>query len=164
MYLRMINKKAKWEESKKTRIPELSSDIITNCLRTTEETLSLWHIDDIHKIDDAIIALASNRDLIQKLDYLIIPDEYIEKYDLHLKENDGKSPYEDFNKEHRDIINVDYEKLGIVSEMILDIMNNTSSTIKRVYEDEVLAKLTEALKDGKITQTKLKKSLLEAIA
>lgn len=163
MYLRMISKKAKWEENRNKCIGDLSSDIITNCLRTSNDTLSLWYLDDNSEIDEAIIALASNRDLLQKIDYLIIPDEYIKKYSLSLEWENGNSPYERFNNQHWNIVNLNYSKLGVVSEMILDIINSGSGKIERVYEDEVAEKLHVAIRAGNLKMGRLSEKLQEKL-
>lgn len=160
----MINKKAKWEQSKSKKVEDLSSDIITNCLKTSNETLSLWCITDDSEIDDAIIALSSNRELIQKLDYIIIPDKYIDTYKLKLKDNSGGSPYGSFNSKHRDIININYSLLGVISEMILDIINNKDGEIVRVYEDQIKEKLKSALNRNILNTNSMNKKLLEKLA
>ena len=108
MYVRMINKKAKWEQDKNKNISDISSDIITNCLKTSQDTLSLWYVANEDEIDDAIIALSSNRDYVNRLDYIVIPDEYIKSYNLELNKEEGNSPYISFNNNHYNIININY--------------------------------------------------------
>ena len=159
----MINKKAKWEQEKNKATKDLSSDIITVCLRTLDETLSLWYLENDSEIDDAIIALSSGRDLINNIDYLIIPDNYVVKYSLVLKENIGRSPYEKFNKNHRDIIDINYSILGVISTMILDVINN-GGEIVRVYDDKVQEKLSSALENGFLNTKTMKPSLLKKIS
>lgn len=163
MYLRMINKKAKWEQSKLDPLEEISSDAITGCLRTQNETLSLWKIEDEAMISDAIIALASNREIIQKLDYLIIPDSEISEFNLELREQLGESPYHDFNKNHLDIINLNYYKLGVVSNMIRKIINSDKGRITRVNEVEIEKLLCSAIEENKINIEDLSESLAEKL-
>lgn len=159
----MISKRAKWEQDKDREIKDTSADIITNCLKTSDETLSLWRIDDEADIDKAIIALSSNREKVSRLDYIIIKDEYIEKYKLELSKSNGKSPYTEFNDNHFDIINVKYGVLGTVSEMIFEIINEDSGIV-RIPEREIKRKLNEAKELNILNLNSMKKSLLKDIS
>jgi hypothetical protein len=160
----MINKKATWEQDKDKKINDLSSDIITGCLRTKENTLSLWELSEETEveIDKAILALSSNRDSVQRLDYIIVPDEYLVKYSLKVKNSPGRSPYKDFNDRHFDIINVNYYLLGQVSSMILDIMNNEGK-IKRVHQQKIEDDLICAFNRGTLNKTAMSQKLLDNI-
>jgi len=164
MYLRMITKKAKWEQSLSMEIDALSSDLITGCLRTQGETLSLWRLESYEMVNEAIVALASNRELIQHLDYMIIPENKLSDYGFDIEFNCGHTPYEEFNKNHYDIIKLNYEKLGNVSQMILELNKSDSNKIVRVYQDDVKLLLKKAINEGKINEDKLKPKLKEALA
>jgi len=50
-----------------------SADAITSCMRTSGNTLSLWLIEDLTKLDDAIIAIASDFKQLEAID--IVPIE-----------------------------------------------------------------------------------------
>lgn len=163
MYIRMISKKAKWEQDKsKSNINDTSADIITNCLKTSNETLSLWYVEKEEEIDKAIIALSSNRDFVNRLDYIIIPDEYIIKYKLELGKTNGESPYTEFNGNHFDIINVKYGVLGVVSKMIFDIIVNNGKIV-RVPESEIKNKLISAINQNILNINAIKQTLLEEV-
>lgn len=163
MYIRMINKKAKWEEDINKDIDDTSADIITNCLKTSNETLSLWYVKDEDEINKAIVALSSNRDYINKLDYIVIPDEYIEKYKLKLKKSPGDSPYTEFNENHFDIVNVKYGVLGDVSKMVFEIVNN-GDKIKRISMGKIKKLLIDANSKKILDKSVMKESLLEEIS
>lgn len=159
----MINKKAKWEEDINKDIDDTSADIITNCLKTSNETLSLWYVKDEDEINKAIVALSSNRDYINKLDYIVIPDEYIEKYKLKLKKSPGDSPYTEFNENHFDIVNVKYGVLGDVSKMVFEIVNN-GDKIKRISMGKIKKLLIDANSKKILDKSVMKESLLEEIS
>lgn len=159
MFIRMVNKKAKWEQDKKKDINEISSDVITNCLKTSDETLSLWYIENEYDMDKALIALSSNRDLVNKLDYIVIPDENLKMYTLEVKKSPGDSPFTEFNDNHYNIIDINYLKLGEVSKMILDLINNDGKIV-RVHEKEIKQKLINALNNKLINVNDVKGTLL----
>lgn len=162
MYIRMINKKAKWEQDKNKNISDISSDIITNCLKTSQDTLSLWYVENEDEIDNAIIALSSNRDYVNRLDYIVIPDQYIKDYNLELNKEEGNSPYISFNNNHYNIVNINYSLLGRIAEMIVDIINN-GQKIERIHEKVIKSKLKTAIEKKLLDTQKMKESLLSDI-
>lgn len=158
----MINKKAKWEQDKDKKVKDISSDIITNCLKTSQETLSIWYAENDDEIDKAIIALSANRDFINKLDYIILEDDDIKKYNLEINKSEGNSPYIEFNENHYDIVNINYSILGNVAEMILQKIKS-GEKINRISEANIKAKLKKAMEKNILNKQQMSKDLLKEI-
>ncbi len=160
MYVRMISKRGKWNNVKDKSYGELSSDAVTKCLKTTGETLSLWYAKDEKDIDKAIVALASTKERIDTLDYIVIEDSLIDSYELELSNTEGKSAYVEFNKQHFDIIGLNYLKLGKVIELIHNIVSKEEDAIKRIKSKQIKQKLKSALDNGKLSENHINKDLL----
>lgn len=159
----MISKKARWEQDKKNSdIKDTSADIITNCLKTSNETLSLWYVDKEEEIYKAIIALSANKDFLSRLDYIVIPDECITKHKLKLEKTIGESPYIDFNNNHFDIVEVKYGVLGEICNMIFELIKDKGE-IKRVPLSDVKNMLINAINENLLNKDAMKESLLKDI-
>lgn len=162
-YIRMIGKKGQWEEDKGKEIGEIRSDIVTNCLRTSGNTLSLWKIDSTEETEEALIALSSNRDRLQKLDYILIPAEVINNSGLVLKKSEGKSPYLNFNDKHYDITSLNYDSLGKVVKLVLDLINKPECNIERKGQGVIEDLLLKAISESKIKKETLKDTLAKEL-
>lgn len=159
-YFRMIGKKAQWIQYYNLNLESVCSDIVTNCLRTTDNTLSLWKVSSEEEIEKAVIALSSRRDNVQKFDYILIPEDIMDEIGLILKDSDGKSPLKSFNDKHCDIIELNYSKMGIVVKLIQDLLKNDENSIKRVHLSEVKKLLSDAISKEELDQNMLSDRLI----
>ena len=76
MLIRMISGISKWDGSKAVNRKDyyICGDAIGD-LRTTDNKLSVWKADTQEDINDAIVALALNRDSVSKLSYFLLKEE-----------------------------------------------------------------------------------------
>lgn len=83
MLIRMITGISKWNGSKVVNREDayICGDAISD-LRTRDNKLSVWKADTPEDIDDAIVALALNRDSIQKISCFLLNENDLEKYIL----------------------------------------------------------------------------------
>lgn len=160
-YIRKISP-AKWpQKGKRVDVDCVRADAITSDIRTTEDTISVWKIDAIEDLNQAVLALASGGDKAVTYNVLSIPEESMQRYGFELKETDGNTPVEELKGTHRDVINVTYAGLGKFAQMIMDSVDAeqmhtiTKKTVKRLIVD--------AYKDGKIDKDKLKDRMREEI-
>ena len=72
----MISGISKWDGSKAVNRKDyyICGDAIGD-LRTTDNKLSVWKADTQEDINDAIVALALNRDSVSKLSYFLLKEE-----------------------------------------------------------------------------------------
>jgi len=148
-FIRKVTK-AKWnnqlsEDSNLNSI--ISADAITGCLRTKSNTLSIWNVDDV---DDAILALASVNDSIVPIDYIVIDDEFFHKTGVTIKNVIAESnPVESLREKHFDIINLDYNSLGLISKEIANgiileknkyISRCNATNVKKILKDAISTK------------------------
>ncbi|MBB1445211.1 hypothetical protein [Pseudoalteromonas sp. SG43-3] len=119
----------------------VEADAITGCTRTSSNTLSVWLTDDedfdSENNKKLIAALASSADKPSTLDVVLLCQSSLEEAGVFVKDTPGGSPYTEVNDRHRDLINLNYTKLGVVSDHIGERLRSDKSrrlTRKKVIE------------------------------
>lgn len=127
-YLRMISNINHWDKGKMNLYPGCFStgDILLSNLRTNKNTLSLWSFDDESEKKELIVAMALSRQHIQKLVYVVMDDEGIEKLGIPLEfelgNADGITKQEILEK-HANMTKIDFWRLGYVAEYLCELVN-----------------------------------------
>lgn len=155
--VRRINR-AKWEQiNNEDDISDSSADAITNCLKTTNNDLSVWKIDTIEGLEDAILALITRPDQtkLSTLHYVLLDENIVLEKGLTLTEEKGNTVVESLKDTHKNISKLTYSRLGIVKYLILN------SLVKNEETFFTKAKLKKILKDA-ITKGKLDKNDLNS--
>lgn len=120
MLIRMLSNIHKWDGSTtiNRKDPSICGDAIGD-LRTSNNRLSVWKVENQEDINDAIVALALNRDDVSKINYLILNEEDLIKMEIEIADDQpGKAAGLDANilQKHRDLIEIDYTRLGLLAE------------------------------------------------
>ena len=168
--VRMLEKQ-KWE---KINLVELGynktpADTLTGDLKTVSNSLSLWSIETLDKLNDAVLALALMRNQLTRLDVIVIEKDKIVSKDLEIlnTHTNGKTPYIGFEKYHYDLINLNYEKLGVFSQIVIDNIADEEKCI-RYPKNQVSTLLYEGFKNDKFDihelDDRLKEDLQKVIA
>ena len=76
----------KWMQRKILDGEQPSADAVTNCMRTTRNTLSVWYINDSTELEEAVLAIASQFDHLDSADFLIIETLLLQERELLLDE------------------------------------------------------------------------------
>lgn len=76
----MISSISRWDGSRSVNRKDafICGDAISD-LRTTNNELSVWKADTQEDIEDAIVALALNRDSVSKLSYFLLEEDELKK-------------------------------------------------------------------------------------
>lgn len=164
--LRKINQN-KW----KTNIPltrqTYTADSITGCIRTSQNTLSLWKstTTDFNDsdVEELVIALATTTDRPDPIDVIWFNRNELEEKGFKLEDSEGKTPYEAINNRHCDIINMNYEKLGDLAEYIIQKFTSDDNNFKRFPKSTVLNLVKKKVQNGDIDIRKLKDKWKTAI-
>jgi hypothetical protein len=106
------------------------ADAITNCLKTKNNKLSFWLVNDENDKNDIIVAMISISDAIESIDIVEIEEEEIKKNKIDLEQTDGITEIEEFAKRHFDVINLDYKKLGILAGIISENARNNDKVYR----------------------------------
>lgn len=142
MLIRLITSISKWDESKKVNRDDafICGDCISD-LRTTDNKLSVWKADSQEDIDDAIVALALNRDSVSKINYFFLKEEELARLDIEISDTEpgiANGLEETILHKHRDLIEIDYWRLGFLAEYMINLArveeNRKSMTRQKVKE------------------------------
>ncbi len=160
LLIRKINK-AKWIQGDIENDSDVSADAITNCLRTTGNTLSVWQINTEDDLDSAVLALVSNQDHLEAIDVVILEEESINRYNIRIMVTPGKTPIEELSETHRDLADLTYSKLGTIKDHIVERIR--TDNLKRYTRGTIKKLIQKAIEDGKIELSDLKESIREKI-
>ena len=150
--LRTIRKSRWYSEGKPYIAPsEASADALID-LKTDDDALSVFHIeDDRSNLERVITALAANRDRISNLDYALFAYHLLEEIDVQSKITAGESPDIAVNTFwHRDLVEFSALKLATLANAML-----TRAQKVRVPERRIKELLFSALTNGQIEKSKI---------
>ena len=147
-YLRKINR-GKWPSENtipQAKLKDIPADTVVTELKTLDNKLSVWKIENDEDLVDAFIALASNSDYLVSIDAIKIDSEKMKNLEFDLEI--GDTPAKKINEKHRNIINLNYINLGSVIEAIIDGFQNKHNI--RKTKSEIKDILKKACADGKV--------------
>jgi len=160
LLIRKINK-AKWFQVDIVNNSDVSADAITNCLKTTDNTLSVWNIENEEYLNNAILAIVSNQDHLETIDIVIIDQDSLENKNVNIVISPGNIPILKLIDTHRDITDLTYSKLGFVKDFIVESIRNDQ--LKRYTVGSLKKILKNAIEEGYLRKTDLKPSLQVSI-
>jgi len=132
---------SKWHQYDEDTPARISADAITNCLKTQNNTLSLWQISDIDKIDDeGGLALIGTLQSIATIDTIIFTEEEFESLGFELKNSEGKTAVLGLKNTHSDIINLDIFSLTEFSKYLYKKLHDEEEKRKQIKEKIAEAK------------------------
>ena len=137
LQVRKINR-AKWHEADIVNGAKIPADAITHCLKTQQNNLSVWRIKSEDEIENAVLAISSGQQNLETFDIVILNSEYLKQKGIKFMATEGitalKMPKEDM---HFDMVELTYEKLGIIAYHI----------VEKFKEQKVLRYRKKELKD-----------------
>ena len=158
---------SKWRQRKVLEGESPSAETITLDLRATGNKLSVWEIDSEIEIEEAVLAYISKCDHLETMDLVIIEPSLINDNGLKVIESTEDTPYSDFARKHRDIIELDYDSLGrvwfcIVESMKLRLESTTEQTV-RFTKPKLIKILEQGISGNKINSEELKAGISKYI-
>ena len=146
MYLiRKINK-AKWFQIDIMKDNDVAADAITNCLKTTRNTLSVWNIENEDDIEKAVLAIASSLEHIETIDIVILNTDALLAFGIHIITSSGITPIESLKEIHRDLSGLTFSKLGQIKDHIVERIRNDK--LKRYTKGKLKKILLDAINKG----------------
>ena len=157
MLIRLISNISKWDGSIiiKRKDPSICGDAISD-LKTSNNRLSVWKADSPDDINDAIVALALNRDNVSKMNYLLLKEEDLTELEIEIADDElGKAAGldETLLKKHRDLIEIDYVRLGELAQYMHKLAKE--ETNQKVVSKSDVKKLLEKYKNEQKIQPEL---------
>jgi len=130
----------------------LQADAISD-LRTQGNTLSVWRVENLNEIDEAVLALAasSKTERIETITIVWEDEEVFLKKGITVNDTvEGDTVVTDLRPKHRDLSDLSYDSLGVISEIIMNSLN--SSNTKRIPRQDVKKILVNAYKNDRISE------------
>lgn len=162
-YIRKINGINNWIPSK-TQLYDgsfSSGDILYKELRTTKNTLSIWSFSNNQELKDALVAIALNRDNIQKLSYMVLDDKEIEQLGVPVEPEqgiaDGLLDNGILNR-HHNLCQIDFWRLGYISEYFINLAKD-SACCSFITERNLFCLIQDYVKIGKVDYSQMKQSM-----
>lgn len=159
MLVRKINK-AKWMLGDDVNEPP-TADAITGCLRSTKNTLSVWHIKSATELEEAVLAIASGQDRLETIDVVILDEDYFEKCNILIEATEGNTPVPDLKDTHLDLCSLDFWSIGMVAEHIAESIRQNK--FKRFREAELSNIIIKAINANRLKLTDLKEGIQKKI-
>ncbi len=121
MLARKISR-AKWEPIGYLAENEIRADAISGgCLRTTDDTLSLWRCscdeDDVAEVALAL-ATGSKKTKFDKFDVVVLPEEELTAASVTMEPEAGDTPIKDLRSRHVNVVRLDVERLAMIARIL----------------------------------------------
>ena len=153
--------RAKWLQNDIANGEEVSADAITNCMKTKANTLSVWKIDSVSNLNDAILAMASQFDHLDTIDIIVLDESELERAGLRIVATPGNTPIKRLADFHRDITALTYRTLGLVADFTAKCFQQRS--VRRFTRGQLISLLKGAIHQGDIVHTDLKEHVRSAL-
>lgn len=148
----MLNKPTRWSfippDSDENFPAEPLGDVATK-----NNTLSFYEVDETKdSTNDVIVGMTTNREYIDKIDYVKIPVKEFRDVKLQIEKNHGITPCEKANALHVDAVKVKANQLLKLAKIIYYSM---PESVNRLSESEVKKLIASADKEGKVNRDQL---------
>ena len=168
-YVRKIAR-SKWQETHlssneaqaRQEVKRVKADAITNCIKTSDNKLSLWRVDDKKDSIDDIVPLIIGFERPDTCDVVYISEEVFSEEQITLEQSsdDANTPIEELKQYHYNAIVKDYEGLGKFAKVVLKSLDNH----KRFKGREVKTKLKDMLNNHEIEREMISEKLYEKLS
>jgi hypothetical protein len=168
-YVRKIAR-SKWQETHlssneaqaREEVKRVKADAITNCIKTSDNKLSLWRVDDKKDSIDDIVPLIIGFERPDTCDVVYISEEVFSEEQITLEQSsdDANTPIEELKQYHYNAIVKDYEGLGKFAKVVLKSLDNQ----KRFKGREVKTKLKDMLNNHEIEREMISEKLYEKLS
>ena len=147
---------SKWNNQIENKSKVVSADAITSCLKTKDNTLSVWCVENV---EDAVLALACVNTSISPIDILEFTKERLGEISIEISAVKATNPVADLVNKHYDIINLNYNSLGIIANEIANETIKNSTFITRYSKPKVKKIIEQAITDGRVNVVDLPDNL-----
>ncbi|MBR3888670.1 MAG: hypothetical protein IKJ32_06185 [Clostridia bacterium] len=161
-YIRVINR-AYWpsedEISKGINIDEIGANTITQELKTKDNTLSLWAVENP---EDVVLAMISNASRIDDMYTLKIEDDILYAKKLNVVNDHANSRIKELNEFHYNIRDLNYKKLADVAGAIIEALREETN-LEVFTKKDIIMILKKAIIEKRVAIQDLHKKIREEI-
>lgn len=147
--------RAKWEQTDIRNGADVSADAITGDLRTTANTLTVWEIESLDDLEEAVLAIVSAGTHLESIDVVAIRADALVASVAELEYPAGQefTPVDDLNRTHRNLAHLSYLKLGTVARSVVDVLGQDG--VRRYTEGNLKGILKAAISKGRLNPDRL---------
>ncbi|MEK7395812.1 MAG: hypothetical protein AAB116_02635 [Candidatus Poribacteria bacterium] len=163
IFVRKIDK-AKWLQTDLHQNIDYSADAITSCLRTTQNTLSVWEVESETDIDEAVLAIISGPKYghpFETIDIVLMSPNYLKEQGINCRRTNGSTLVDDLVEKHIDISNLTYKSLGMVAYHIVEKIKDEK--VVRRTKAKLMEILNQAISRNRLNPDRLTDSIRETL-
>jgi hypothetical protein len=139
---------------------DIPADPLADFANTSENSLSVWFLDDERKnLNDILAAVAAGRDKADKLDYVIFCEELLKIGEIEVCESVGRTPDAQANGHHRDLAHLSAAKVLALTTMVW----RANLGRCRIDERKTVQLVAEAVRRGRISLDHLRPKLRDDV-
>ena len=157
-YVRKLDKPINLEKIKNSiDVNNIPSDILTQEFKTTNNTLSFWQCETLEKIQDTFKAILLSATSGKVSQFIILEKAVLLNKGIDVDEESlGTTGYKGFGNLHVDLINLDYEKIGILLECIANISKlEDNKFIPKLDKDQVWTNIREVVEENALDEVSM---------
>jgi len=133
---------------------DIPADPLTD-LQTRQNSLSIYLIkDDKSNLDQVVTAMSATRDSPQNFDYLLFDMEILSQVNIEVRESEGKTPDNEVNGWHRDLIEISGNRLLMLVRQVLESDYETDRYLKKQIKELV----TRSMQTGQYEASRVNRS------
>lgn len=157
LLLRVVSK-PKWAAPVWMASGDVPADALTD-LRSDGNELSVWGVEpDRSNLNVALVAVASNRKRLEKLDYTLVDEAILPTIPIKCVPSEGGTPHPAANATlHRDLVELAARKVADLAQKMMPLER------VRIPEKQVAVLLRDALRSGAIDRARIEPNLLNEL-
>jgi len=149
--------RSKWVQNDILNGQEVSADAITNCMKTSGNTLSVWQIADESNLEEAVLAIASNFKSLDAIDIALFDESNLGQAGLQIVATPGITPVARLKSAHRNLAGLTYRALGIMASFTIECFKR--GKVLRFTKGQLRKLLRNAIQAQALSITDLQESL-----
>ena len=160
LFVRKIEK-SKWMQTRVFDGEQPSADAITGSLRTRANTLSVWRIESLSELDEAVLAFVCQGEHLDTIDVVMFDERALVPHGLPTRQSQADTPYISFTQKHHDVHSLDYGSLGSMAAIVIDSLRNDLS--QRYTRGQLKKLVQQAIDRGGVDIGQLNPKIAEAV-
>ena len=149
--------RGKWEQNDIRNGAEVSADAITICMKTKNNTLSVWEVDNCLTLDNAVLAMVAASDTLEAIDIVAFDKAKVMEAGLTIVNTPGNTPVTHLISTHHDIADLTYSGLGLLAKFHVNAFKNAMAI--RFTKAQLKKILVSAIDNGHLILGDLKDSI-----
>jgi len=112
--------KSKWYQTDIENGDDVSADAITNCMKTKQNTLSVWEIESPDELDNAVLAIVSQHQHLETIDVVKLDSVSLVENEIVWVESRGLTPIDDLIPHPRNYVEHPEDEIDHIIRSIED--------------------------------------------